>query len=257
VSRKSKPVVCSKSDILQLHRLAQESSSERLAKRARMVIMCIEGKQVKDIAAELDERPNTVILWRDRFVSAGVLSLGNLPRGRQKIKYGDSFKNRLLQKLDDPPPDGHKRWTGNLLSAELGESIDTVWRYLRIAGIKLTDNQSNKRTLPFEHTVKFSLDLTLKKNDIMAKEKTHEKSDIELVARIKKADGTIIERTVTAEKSIPDIDDFDFGTEAGFLEDLNTFENSMRNARDQLIKDISQSYMSSSKKQKTKKEVQQ
>lgn len=215
-----------------------------------MVIMCINGKQVKDIAAELDERPNTVIFWRDRFASNGVSSLGNLPRGRQKIKYGEPFKKRLLQKLDDPPPDGHKRWTGSLLSAELGESIDTVWRYLRIAGIKLTDNQYQKRTLPFEHTVELSLDLTLKKNDIMAKKKTHENSDIELIARIKRADGTIIEKTITAEKSIPDIDDFNFGTRDGFLEDLNTFENSMRDARDQLISEIAQSYMSSSKKKK-------
>lgn len=253
MSRKAKPIVCSKSDILQLQSLMEDTSSKRIAKRARMVLMCIDGMQVKDIAIELHERPNTVIFWRNRFVNEGISSLRNLPRGCQKIKYGDPFKQKLLQKLDDPPPDGHKRWTGSLLSAELGESTDTIWRYLRIAGIKLTENKTDNQILPFEHTIELLLELTLKKENIMAKEKTHEKSDIKLTATITNDDGTVIEKTITFEKSIPHIDDFDFGTRAGFLEDLNTFENSMRDARDQLMTEIAQSYMNSSKKKKEKK----
>ena len=36
-----------------------------LARRARMILELAEGKMAKDAAAELGERPNTVILWRD------------------------------------------------------------------------------------------------------------------------------------------------------------------------------------------------
>jgi len=251
VSRKSKPVVCAKSDIQQLQSIAGGHSYKRLAERAAMVLGCIEGRQVKDIAAEMGERPNTVIFWRDRFAEKGVSSLCNLPRGHQRVKYGEPFKERMLRKLEESPPDGHARWTGKLLSTALGESSDTVWRYLRKAGIRLRGSPHQIENKPFEYTMGLSFDLTLKKDNIMAKEKTHEKSDIELVARIKKADGTVIEKTITMEKSIPDIDDFDFGTRAGFMADLDMYENSMRSARDQLMDEITQSYMSSSKKKKT------
>ena len=238
---------------MRLQELMENTASIRIAKRAKMVLMCIEGIQVKDIANELHERPNTVMFWRDRFVKEGISSLRNLPRGHQKIKYGEPFKKKLLQKLDEPPPDGKRRWTGKLLSAKLGEPIETIWRYLRIIGIKLTENQFSNRVLPFEHTIDLSLELTLKKENIMAKEQTHEKSDIKLTATITNDDGTVIEKTITLEKSIPHIDDFDFGTRAGFLEDLNTYENPMRDARDKLMAEISQSYIDSSKKKKGKK----
>ena len=36
-----------------------------LVRRARMILDLAEGKIAKDAAAELGERPNTVILWRD------------------------------------------------------------------------------------------------------------------------------------------------------------------------------------------------
>ena len=34
-------------------------------RRARIILQLAEGKMVKDAAAELGERPSTVILWRD------------------------------------------------------------------------------------------------------------------------------------------------------------------------------------------------
>lgn len=40
--------------------------------RALMVLRCIEGEQIKDIAADLHERPNTVILWKNRFSANGI-----------------------------------------------------------------------------------------------------------------------------------------------------------------------------------------
>jgi len=215
-----------------------------------MVLGCIEGKQVKEIAAEMGERPNTVIFWRDRFAANGVSSLCNLPRGHQKVKYGEPFKERMLRKLEESPPDGHARWTGKLLSSALGESSDTVWRYLRKAGIRLRGSPHQTESKPFEYTIGLSIDLTLKKDNIMAKEKTHEKSDIELVARIRNADGTVIEKTVTLEKAVLHTDDIDFGTRAGFMADLDVYENSMRNARDKLMDEITDSYMSQSKKKK-------
>ena len=36
-----------------------------MVRRARMILELAEGKMAKDVAAELGERPNTVILWRD------------------------------------------------------------------------------------------------------------------------------------------------------------------------------------------------
>jgi len=123
---------------------------------------------------------------------------------------------------------------------------------LRKAGIRLRGSPHQTESKPFEYTIGFSLDLTLKKDNIMAKEKTHEKSDIKLTATITRADGTEIQKTVTVEKAIPDIDDFDLGTRAGFFADLDVYENSMRSARDRLMNEITESYMSQSKKKVTK-----
>ena len=108
-----KPLSCSKTDIIELNKSASSTDDPRLALRAKIVLECAEGKQVKDIAADLQERPNTVILWRKRFEEHGLQGLLNLPRGKNAFRYGTDLKDRLFSLLDTQPPDGEARWTGN------------------------------------------------------------------------------------------------------------------------------------------------
>ena len=51
---------------------ANRTMEARLVERARIVLGCIEGKSVNDVAENLNVRPNTVIDWRRRFEAEGV-----------------------------------------------------------------------------------------------------------------------------------------------------------------------------------------
>ena len=99
--KRYKPISYSKTDIIELNKISISSTDHRLSMRARIVLACIEGRQIKDIAAEFKERPNTVILWRRRFEEQGIQGLYNLPRGKNAYRYGSDLKERLLTLLDE------------------------------------------------------------------------------------------------------------------------------------------------------------
>ena len=135
----AKKVNCTESDIISLHRIVNAHTSEqRMVRRAKMILMCAEGGQVKDIAAELGERPNTVILWRDRFIEHGIKGLYDQQRSGKPVLYGQEFKELVLSKLAEKPPNGQANWDGATLAEELNVSADAVWRLLRKEGIQLS-----------------------------------------------------------------------------------------------------------------------
>ena len=138
MTRKSSPLSCSPECRRELEKLAADSNSPRLAQRARMILMCLESRQINMIAKSLNERPNTIIFWKSRFREGGVEALRNLPRGRQNTVYGQNFLKQLKETLDSRPPEGHPRWSGALLARTLGVPEHVVWRYLRKEGIHLT-----------------------------------------------------------------------------------------------------------------------
>jgi transposase len=136
--RVAKRVKCSEADLIALKKIiSTQKSEQRAVRRAKMVLMCIEGWQIKDIANELGERPNTVITWRDRFIELGLKGLDDLKRTGKPIIYGDEFRKLVFDKLAEKPPNGLARWDGAVLAAELDVSDDAVWRLLRKEGIQL------------------------------------------------------------------------------------------------------------------------
>ena len=137
--RTALPLQCSGEDIMSLNKLISAHKTEqRLSRRAKMVLMCAEGRQVKDIAAELKERPNTVIVWRERFREQGIEGLKDAHRSGKPVEYGEEFRNRVLNKLTEKPPNGLAKWDGAELAQALGVSADAVWRLLRKEGIQLS-----------------------------------------------------------------------------------------------------------------------
>lgn len=107
-----------------------------------MVLGCIAGKSIKDIATQLNERPNTVILWSDRFSEYGIPGLQDRSRRGRSATYGIEFRNAVLDKLKDPPPNGLSHWDGPTLAESLNVSVDAVWRLLRKEGIQLARQRS-------------------------------------------------------------------------------------------------------------------
>lgn len=261
--RKYKPVTCNKTDFMKLLQLSKDQSKPRLSKRAQMVLQCIQGKQIKDIAIEFGERPNTVILWRDRFSKEGPDGLFNLPRGKHANVYGSDFKNRLLLALDSSPPDGYERWTGGLLAVKLGVPPDVVWRYLRKEKINLREispagnpGTGNPETPKEDYTV--TLHFQLRKDKLMNQNTNppspnsspEEKMDLEIIARIKGKDGTVIEKKVCLDQVLPSVFDFDLSTKEGFLRDFDTLEKAVLTARNQVAADLTEGYMEAASKKK-------
>lgn len=255
--RKYVPLKCSKSDILRLEELSASSDDPRLASRALMVLRCAEGVQIKDIASELGERPNTVIQWRKRYAAYGIDGLINRPRGANANKYGNDLTQRIHEKLNTDPPFGSTRWTGTSLSKELGVPPDVIWRCLRkekasLAGISATYN--NPDMLQASEIYEVPLCLTLRKDGIMANKKnkasSSENMDLVITARVIGKDGTVIEKEIRLDDAIPNVADFDLETMDGFRRDFDQLERSILDARQQLSEKITEEYMEQASKKK-------
>ena len=136
--RIAKKINCTDSELNTLRKIISAHTSEqRMVRRAKMILMCAEGHQIKEIATMLGERPNTVITWRDRFIEHGIQGLNDLERPGKPLLYGTEFRNLVLNKLTETPPNGLANWDGATLAAELNVSDDAVWRLLRKEGIQL------------------------------------------------------------------------------------------------------------------------
>ena len=261
MARKYKPISCSNSDIIKLKELSSDRDNPRLAMRALMVLRCIEGEQIKDIAADLHERPNTVILWKNRFSADGIKGLINLPRGSSANKYGDDLKQRIFEKLNMSPPSGSKRWTGTSLSSELGVPPDVIWRILRKEKIKLKDPVSDRVSASDEQDsediYEVPLKLVLRKDRTMSnhnENNTSKNMDLIITARVVGKDGTVIEKEIRIDDALPDVRDFDISTMTGFRRDFDQLERNILAAREQIASDLTEEYMGEvSKKNRSRK----
>jgi len=143
MSRNAPIPKCSDEDRATLERWARSSSEEaRYVLRAKMILGCLYGKSVTAVAKHLHVRPNTVILWRQRFTAQGIKGLRDQPRSGKPPKYGEEFRNQVLKTLEEPPPAGQAVWDGSALARRLGASDHAIWRILRREGICLQRQRS-------------------------------------------------------------------------------------------------------------------
>lgn len=141
---KSYPIPhCSEKDRQLIDEWANSRTMEmRLVERAKIIQQCLRGEPVKQIAEELDVRPNTVIDWRRRFEAKGIAGLKDLPRCGKPPRYTAEFRNTVLKTLELPPPVGQSVWDGPAIAKHLGTSVHAVWRVLRKEGIRLARQRS-------------------------------------------------------------------------------------------------------------------
>lgn len=143
MSRTAPQISCHPADRQILERwAASRTEPKQKVERARIILGCLEGKRVGDVAGECRTRPNTVIKWRQRFVQGGLAGLRDAPRPGAKPVYGVDFRNRVLAILEQPPPAGQACWDGPAVAAKLNGSVHAVWRVLRKEGICLQRQRS-------------------------------------------------------------------------------------------------------------------
>lgn len=143
MARVAQALTCTPEEKIALIQLSRSRSEEaRLVERAKIVLLCLEGKRNDEVAQELSIRPNTVGVWRKRFF-----------RTRDPGSPGSgAFRKACDLRTGAEKPDsvsagtissgGLARWDGGTLVQVLGVSDDIVWRILRKEGIQLARRRS-------------------------------------------------------------------------------------------------------------------
>ena len=143
MARSAPAISCGPEDGRELARLAaSRTESQPMVERAQIILGCLAGKRVKEVARACHTRPNTVIKWRQRFAQQGLAGLRDAPRPGAKRVYGEDFRKRVLALWEQPPPPGQASWDGPAVAATVQGSVHAVWRVLRQQGICLQRQRS-------------------------------------------------------------------------------------------------------------------
>jgi transposase len=134
---------CSVEDKADLVAITKGRTEEaRAAERAKIILACLEGKEIQQVARELKVSIPTVTKWRKRFALWGPRGLRDLERPGKPVTYDAAFRNRVLALLEEPPPFSMSHWDGPEVAEKLGASVHAVWRVLRREGIYLQRRRS-------------------------------------------------------------------------------------------------------------------
>jgi transposase len=108
-----------------------------MVERARIVLACLEGQEIQQVARDCGVSVPTVTKWRRRFARHGLVGLRDQPRSGKPPRYDAAFRDRVLTLIEQTPPKGLSHWDGPSVAATLGASVHAVWRVLRKEGIYL------------------------------------------------------------------------------------------------------------------------
>lgn len=109
-------------------------TSVRLALRAQIVLMASEGRQNKDIAAQLGIGRVQVSRWRQRYIESGLAGIErDLPRGAPPAKVDVA---RLVELTTQSKPEAATHWSTRKMAATLDVSAASISRHWRANGLK-------------------------------------------------------------------------------------------------------------------------
>jgi transposase len=117
---------------------SSRSVSVRLAQRARMILLAAEGRQDKQIAAEVGIRRQSVALWRRRFLESGIDGIKkDAPRGgRHRSARTEAKVREIVRRTTQTTPPDATHWSTRSMARAAGTSEATVRRVWRDHGLK-------------------------------------------------------------------------------------------------------------------------
>src|SRR5580693_3111820 len=113
------------------------SLSVRLVERACIVLLAAEGKQDKDVAAELGITAQKAARWRKRFLALGMAGLEkDAPRPGRTPSISAAKVKRVIQKTTQEKPAHRTHWSTRSMASAVGISEATVRRIWHNNGLK-------------------------------------------------------------------------------------------------------------------------
>jgi len=134
-----KQIVCDEEARAKLLEMAIEGGKQA-SLRARIVLLCINGRTIKKIAEDCGTSVAIVNRWKSRFMQDGLDGLCDRKHTGRPTAYGQEFEQSVWEKLSQEP---FREWNCVLLAKELGYSKNihavqmAIWRFLKKCKIKL------------------------------------------------------------------------------------------------------------------------
>lgn len=100
--------------------LLTQTGTQRMAARARIVLLSEQGLSVEQIASELSIVPPTVYKWRRRFAERGIAGLYDLPRPGQPLKLTEQRKQAIVRLVTEAIPEDALEWSIRRLAKAAG-----------------------------------------------------------------------------------------------------------------------------------------
>jgi len=106
-------------------------------RRAQIVLLAAEGKQNKEIAAELGLMPRIVACWRNRFLEKGLDGLmKDAARSGRKPSLTAEQVQRIVRRTIEETPRHATHWSTRSMAKAEGVSEKTVRRIWKRHGLK-------------------------------------------------------------------------------------------------------------------------
>ncbi|HKY39898.1 MAG TPA: IS630 family transposase [Polyangiaceae bacterium] len=109
--------------------------SQALALRARIILLCSEGRTNEEVAAKVDVWGVTVGKWRSRFVRLGVDGLLDSPRPNVHRKLTDEKVEAVVRLALETTPKGRTHWSTRPMGKRAGvsqSSVSRIWRAFQL-----------------------------------------------------------------------------------------------------------------------------
>ena len=91
--------------------------------RAGIILACLSGKEIQQVARELNIPIPSASKWRQRFFLQGMRGLRDQLRPGKPVRYDTAFRNRVLSLLEETPPPGISHWDGPMVAETLDAGI--------------------------------------------------------------------------------------------------------------------------------------
>lgn len=114
----------------------RRKTAQALALRSRIVLLCAEGKENNEVAAQLRITPQTVSKWRNRFASERLDGMHDAPRSGAPRSIDDSQVEAVIARTFESKPSNSTHWSSRGMAQAMGMSQTAISRIWRAFGLQ-------------------------------------------------------------------------------------------------------------------------